>query len=283
MPIFPQRFGYSGGHIVEDDFPASARIALYRLIQDLSSKDYVNDSEVTLELARLARLKEKNHNAPNLLEGLPWISVYIFCERLYSKLLHAERYWKEEEWVEVTSLQDVRLYFEQELNQVLSEDNFAYEFREGEFCRPGSRHTQKELAKAQTVLGLKELVRARGHFLKARHFFSILPADFPNVVKEAVAALEDALKSLFPAVADHDFNKAVARLRGTGVGQIPPTIVKGMSALYEFRGAAREVAHGGADGGIVSSEVAELVLGLVASYIVFLVHFRDAQSESDPF
>ncbi|HEV7518705.1 MAG TPA: hypothetical protein VGR07_20605 [Thermoanaerobaculia bacterium] len=285
MPIFPQRFGYVLEPTVEQDFPESARVALFSLVQDLISKDYIANSEVSSELERLARLWSATPNIKNMLANLPWQKVYIFCERLYGKLLQAVRYFDRdsEEWVERVPLQEVRSYFEAELNQLLAEENSAYEFREGLFFRPGFLHTQKELAKAQTVLGRKELASARNHFLKARRFFSALPEDFPNAVKEAVAALEAALKNLFPDLAENDFNKALARLKGVGVGQIPPTIIKGMSALYDFRGAAREVAHGGADGGLVSSEVAELVLSLVASYIVFLVSFRGSRSEGDPF
>jgi hypothetical protein len=284
-PIFTQRFGLAPSQMIDDDFPASALPALYWILRDLVERDYVPGwNSVTKELGWVARKTGINFSVEETLTELHWTKVYIFCERVYSKILREKGQWSGGEWIEQASLAQVQEHYQQALNELLAEESIAYEFRDGKFYRPGRHQTQKSLAQGFKVLALPELSSAAAHFRKANAFFSsVLDPDYPNAVKEAVSALESTLKALFPEFASKDFNNILAKLRGTREGQIPPTIVKGMQALYEFRGAATNVAHGGADGGIVSPEVAELVLSLAASYIVFLVNFRDSQGEEIPF
>lgn len=285
-PNFTQRFGLLPSQMVDDDFPKSAIPALYWILSDLVGKGYVSGwDEVKKEFGWVARVTVVSvSDLEPTLRGLHWTKVFIFCERVHSRLLKEKGRWLNEEWVEEASLTQVQQYYQETLNELLAEENIAYEFRDGKFYRPGRHQTQKSLAQGFKVLALPELSAAAGHFRKANAFFSsALDPDYPNAVKEAVSALESALKALFPGFASKEFNNTLVKLRGTREGQIPPTIVKGMQALYEFRGAATDVAHGGADGGIVSPEVAELVLSLAASYIVFLVNFRDSQGEEIPF
>lgn len=283
--IFTQRFGLAPSQMIDDDFPASALAGLYWILRDLVDKGYVPGwASIAKELGWVARKTSTNLDIEDTLKELHWTKIYIFCERIHSKLLERKAYWAQGEWVEQVSLAEVQKYYQESLNELLAEENIAYEFRDGKFYRPGRHQTQKALAQGFKVLALPELSAAAVHFRKANAFFSsALDPDYPNAVKEAVSALESALKALFPGFASKDFNNILAKLRGTREGQIPPTIVKGVQALYEFRGAGTNVAHGGAEGGIVSPEVAELVLSLAASYIVFLVNFRDSQGDEIPF
>jgi hypothetical protein len=143
---------------------------------------------------------------------------------------------------------------------------------------------QKTSAAAQRVLARSELADARAHFAKAGRFFRLAPdADYPNSVKEAVAALEPTAKSLFPNEAGKDLPATLAKLRGIGDGEIPPTIVKAAEAIYAFRGAASGVSHGGADGGAVSANVAELILSISAAFITYLADLADGRADELPF
>ncbi len=273
---FPSRFGFTTGKLITSDFPHSARVGLYHILKALVVKDYVTGwSAIRDEIERIARMDpsfqpDDARQVKVVLMDLAWPDVYIFCERVYASLLR--------------NFQDTRAYYQSELNQLLAEESIAYEFKDGQFSRPGRYHTQKMVAKAARVLALPELSEAQTHFSKALQYFGVGPeADHQNAVKEAVAALEATIKSLFPEFTSNDIQDVLKRFEGTKDNQIPPTIVKGILSIYEFRGAATGVAHGGATGGMVSPIISELVLSVVASYITFFVGFRAAGQDEPPF
>lgn len=274
---FPIRFGFTNGKLITSDFPVSARVGLYHILQALVKKGCVTGWDaIRDEIERVGRVdasfrtSSTEQQVKEVLMNLAWASVYVFCERVYATCLR--------------DLWDSRNYYQNELNQLLAEEGIAYEFEEGHFSRPGRYHTQKMVAKAARVLALPELSEAQTHFRKALHYFGMGPeADHQNVVKEAIAALEAAIKSLFSELKSNDFRDILKRLEGTKEGQIPPTIVKGIQSIYEFRGAATGVAHGGATGGMVSPLISELILNVVASYITFFVDFDATRQEEPPF
>ena len=52
---------------------------------------------------------------------------------------------------------------------------------------------------------------------------------------------------------------------------VPKGLVKTIEGLYAYRSGGDGVGHGGASGGIATTEVAEYVLGTSASQIIYLV------------
>jgi hypothetical protein len=90
-------------------------------------------------------------------------------------------------------------------------------------------------------------------------------------VKEAVCAVEAAGKALFPAAKAATLGDLVKWLQTTKDYSVPKGLVKTIEGLYAYRSGGDGVGHGGASGGIATTEVAEYVLGISASQIIYLV------------
>src|SRR5688572_14126985 len=85
---------------IDGDFPSSARVGLFHILQELDDRGYVNGwPAVARELQRIARVmperyitssvdsvKRARSDAQAELDGLPWEKVFDFCERLHSHL-----------------------------------------------------------------------------------------------------------------------------------------------------------------------------------------------------
>lgn len=290
---FTRRFGLQSEPVITEDFPLPSRMALFHVLRGLVLKEHVLGWQaVQAEMERLARIppvdaiddEAREEHIRELLEKLPWQRVFEFCERVYSRLLQVPAEWNGQELVAFGSIDDIRQEYDGDVNQLMVEDNFAYEFTSGRFFRPGGRQLQVASSAAQRVLAKPELREARLHYQKAMRFFEGAPeADYPNAVKEAVAALEVSLKRLFPQFKGGDAMRVLRHLRGTGEDQVPPALAGAIENLYGFRGAGVGVAHGGANGGIASAGVAELVLTLTAGLITYLSNLADSMERSLPF
>jgi len=290
---FARRHAVASRPVVEDDFPDSSVVGLIYVLDSFVEDRAINDwTTICKEALRTTRryrdtLPGKELETKDLvlsiLKAYDWFMVFTFCERIYSVVLkpvgHKEQVGFDQEWVEDEDISSVRRRFQDEINTLMDEDGFSYEMVDGVFVRPGLHHTRKSLERANKVLGNPVLRESLIHYNKARRFFrSLKDRDYENSVKEAVQALEACAKSLFPDVKAKDLNEFSSRMRGTGEHSIPPAIAEGIKKLYAFRGSASGVAHGGANGGIVTAEVAELVLSLSASYITYLAAMDAARS-----
>jgi hypothetical protein len=283
---FPVRFGHHRRNLILQDFPTPARVGLLHVFKALERKQYVSIREdVMAELARLLRASVDDLSVDGLEEGihrLPWENVFVLCERAYGMLRQVYTLNDEGEYRLSVALVTVQAYYTSELNQLLKEEAIGYEFSEGRFVRPGRPITQRLGSRAAHVLAIPELAGAAGHYRKAQGFFNKAPdADFENAVKESVAALEAAARSLFPDLKAKDLPDVLRRLQGTGEEDVPTTLGKIILGLYEFRGAADGVAHGGAKGGVATAEVAELALNVSASAITYLADLQ-ARREFEP-
>lgn len=285
---FPRRFGFATAGLIYDDFPPSARVGLYHLLVRLVEKGYIEDNWKGLkaEVVRLGRVPRDDIDESlisQLIDALPWDRVFILIERVYSTLLQDTVVYRDGEEYGV-SLGHVQQLYESEVNQLFGEESIGYEFRDGLVTRPGRPQTQKAVARAAHVLAAPELRKAAAHFGKAVKFFTAVSGpDHENAAKEAVAALEAAAKALFSEHETKNLPDLLKNLQGTTDRQIPPTLVKAVPAVYAFRGAADGVAHGGVTGGVVTAQVAEWVLGQVASHITYLADFKAAIEADIPF
>jgi hypothetical protein len=149
--------------------------------------------------------------------------------------------------------------------------------------RRGRRHTAEQVARAEVVLGDPRLAKARTHFNKAlKYFRNVSEPDYENTCKEAVCSVEATARVLFPD-GGATLGDIASSITGNQAGQLPKAIAKTFHGLYGFRGSGEGVAHGGADGGPATKEIAEYVMAVAASQIVFLVAL-DANAEPDvPF
>ena len=284
--LFPSRFGIENKSLIDSDFPESARIALWfvlrRTVELKRTEGWVRIAEEILRLHRFKKSYEEDEAADlsySIIQELEWTKVYIFCERVYEKLLNAEVQYDFNGNSEVVyELEDVRKDFERDINQLLAEETIVYRMKNGEFYRPGRFHSQKTTSNAYRVLQDPVLNDARRHFVKARSFFEKAPEpDFPNSIKEAVSAMEAAAKHLFPTK-ETDFEKIIKNIKDVNGAVIPATITNGLLAPYRFRGAGHEIAHGGATGGKATAAVTEWVLTAVAASIIYL---RDIAQSHD--
>ncbi len=284
--LFPSRFGIENKPLIDSNFPESARIALWFVLRrTVELKRSEGWYRIVEELLRLHRVKKsyEDDEAPdlsyNILHQLEWTRVYIFCERVYEKLLTEEIDYDYNGNPEtVRELEEVRRDFERDINQLLGEESIVYRMKNGEFYRPGRFHSQKISSKAYRILQDPILNDARRHFAKARMFFEKAPEpDFPNAIKEAVSAMEAATKHLFPTK-QKDFEKIIKSIQDANGEAIPPTIINGLLSPYRFRGAGHGIAHGGATGGSVTAAIAEWTLTVVAASIIYL---RDIAQSHD--
>jgi len=296
---FSQRFVKKQSKTISDDFPKTARIALVYLFADLVDRNFIDSDRknpnlaIINELCRTARIDYDEldqrpayeEQIKYLFERMKWWQIYIFCERIYDRLLSSVGDFNDYgNWIETKSLSDVRNYYVDEINVILEEENIAFTFADGEFHRRGRAQTQKNIQRVGTVLNDPNMSGVREHYNKARRFFDQRPKpDVKNCVKEALCALEACIEILTPKSASKDFAKAIRQLEGNDHKCIPSPIAQGMIKLYAYRGSGQGVAHAALKGSRVSDIDAELVLSLVASYITYLYDIFKFPEEDIPF
>ena len=283
---------------IDGDVPASARNGLLHLLYDLVEKSYVGDwIPVAKELHRIGRLtpteydsrsvpsiRQARADAEAAVASLHWQKVYDFCERLHSHLARDVGYGGFDEFVITTSRSDVQAYIASELQRLFFEEGLAFEFSEGNVRRRGRKHTVDVAARAQVVLGDPRLGDARRHFEKALQFYrSFAKPDYENAVKESVCAVEGAGKALFPAAKSATLGDLAKWLMSTKEVAVPKALVQTITAIYAYRSGGDGVGHGGSSGGRATAEVAEFVLAVCASQIIYLVDVANQQDVDVPF
>jgi hypothetical protein len=283
---------------IDNAFPNSARNGLLHILFDLIEKEYVGGwSAVARELQRLARLSPVEYNnssgssiqkakvdAESTLSALTWDKTYDFCERLHSHLAHdVGNYWNDEFQLS-TPKAEVQAFIADELQRLFAEEGLAFEFTEGLVRRRGRKHTVDVTTRAQVVLGDARLASARKHYEKAMQFFrNPSKPDYENAVKEAVCAVEAAGKALFPAAKAATLGDLAKWFNSTTDVSVPKALTQTIIGIYGYRNGGDGVAHGGSAGGAATAEVAEYVLAVCASQIIYLVDVSNAQDVDIPF
>ncbi len=279
---------------IDNSFPDSARTALLHLLYDLEERRYVSGwPAIARELQRIGRQppasygsssvaaeKQAKADAEAALASLKWEKAYDFCERLYSHLSQDAVHWVDNDNFEIaTPKSGVQNYISGELERLFLEEGLAFEFSEGLVRRRGRKHTEDQSTRAQVVLGDYRLAAARKHYEKALQFFRHpTKPDYENSVKEAVCAVEAAGKALFPAAKAATLGDLARWFAATKDYAIPKALVKTIEGLYAYRSGGDGVGHGGATGGAATAEVAEYILSVSASQIIYLV---DVESTTD--
>jgi len=299
---FNQRFGIVEGPPKVDTFPDSARNGLMYIFEKLIKENLIQNTEnkqeawaaIYIEMLRTSKSSYEIIDPRILpidlvdskLHSLKWNEVYTLCERVYLNLINEYKVYDgyHEEWIVRVSYDDAKNEYEREINNLLSEENLPYIFGDGEFSRPGRPQTQKSINRAASVLSRIELRKVRDHFNKAIEFFSSpTNVDYQNSVKESLISLEMAAEILSGEKVSKDFTREMQKLGGTEDDKIPSPIITSMIKIFAYRGTAEGVVHGVSEGLRVSSNEAELILSLVASYITYLVSFFDNNKDKTPF
>lgn len=278
--------------LIDNDCPASARTGLLHLLTDLVDRRYLeNWCVIARELQRIARLspveysshsvasdRQARADTEEILSELDWDKVYDFCERLFSHLVRPVGYFNNGEFYEEISKADIQVYVRSELQRLFMEEGLAFEFTDSLVKRQGRQHTVNKTVKAQMVLGDARLVSARTHYDKALKFFRD-PAspDYENCVKEAVCAVEAAGKTLFPVANAKTLGDLSKWFASSNDSPMPKALAQKFTGVFGYRNGGEGVAHGGASGGVATVEVAEYVLAVCASQIIYLVDLSNKQ------
>ena len=283
---------------IDNAFPPTARNGLLHLLLDLVEKDYVaNWSAIARELQRIARLTptEYNNSRANsisqaradveaALANLSWDKTYDFCERLYSHLAREVGYAWNDEFQVTKQKSEVQRFIAEELQRLFEEEGLAFEFTDGQVHRRGRKHTVDVATRAQVVLGDPRLANARRHYDKALQFFrSPTKPDYENTVKEAVCSVEAAGKALFPAAKASTLGDLAKWFSSTKDVSMPKALTQTITGIYAYRSGGDGVGHGGSAGGTATAEVAEYVLAVCASQIIYLVDIERTQEVDIPF
>lgn len=233
----------------------------------------------------MASVKEAQSDAEAGLSYMEWDKAYDFCERLFSYLAKDAGYWNQFETFEITTPRsEIQKYITEELERIFLEEGLAFEFSEGLVRRRGRKHTEDQAARAQVVLGDSRLASARKHYEKALKFFSHpSKPDYENCVKEAVCSIEATGKALFQIAKAATLGELVKWFSSTKEYGIPKALLKTIEGIYAYRnGGDGGVGHRGATGGVATLEVAEYVLSVAASQIIYLVDIEHS-NEDIPF
>jgi hypothetical protein len=282
---------------IDNEFPPSARNGLMHILFGLVERNYLEWTAISRELQRISRLPPVEYNESRLasikqakedvqagLDALKWDKVYDFCERLYNHLARdVGHYWNDEFQLQ-TPKAEVQTLVADEMQRLFAEEGLAFEFTEGLVRRRGRKHTVDITTRSQVVLGDPRLGGARRHYEKALRFFrSLSKPDYENSVKEAVCAVEAAGKALFPQAKAATLGDLAKWLLATNDVAVPKALVNTITGIYGYRSGGDGVGHGGASGGAATAEVAEYVLGVCASQIIYLVDLANSQEKDVPF
>lgn len=282
---------------IDNAFPPSARNGLMHILFGLVERNYLGWAAIAREIQRIGRLppveydesrvaslKQAKEDAQTGLNALNWDKAYDFCERLHSHLARdVGHYWNDEFQLQ-TSKAEVQTLIADEIQRLFSEEGLAFEFTEGLVRRRGRKHTVDVTTRAQVVLGDPRLGGARRHYDKALQFFrSPSKPDYENAVKEAVCAVEAAGKALFPQAKAATLGDLAKWFLSTNDVAVPKALVNTITGIYGYRSGGDGVGHGGASGGAATAEVAEYVLAVCASQIIYLVDLSNSQEKDVPF
>lgn len=283
---------------IDQDFPETARVGLLHVIHDLVGKEYVDGWAVlATELRRIAREPPVSYNSSiasiqraqadvaAIVSTMQWAKVFDFCERLFSHLAIEKGYVDAFENYDVSVTRgDVQGYISAELQRLFSEEGLVFEFSDGVVRRRGRKHTVEVTTRADVVLDDARLAAARRHYAKALQFFRHpSQPDFENAVKEAVCAVEATGKALFPEAKASTLGDLLKWFSASRESSVPKALLQTFSGTYGFRNGGIGVGHGGATGGAATREVAEYVLAVSASQIIYLVDLSKSREDDVPF
>lgn len=286
--------------LIDGEVPATARMGLLHIIQDLVERRFVAGWPVIArEFQRIARVpperyashnvdaaKRASTDAQALLEDIPWAKVFDFCERLHGHLANEVGYTDNHDNYQVeTSRGDVQAFIASELQRLFQEEYLAVVFDAGAVYRRGRRHSANQISKSELVLADPRLEQARRHYDKALRFFrQPSDPDYENCVKEAVCSVEAAAKALFPQSRGATLGDITKSLVGSQKGKLPKAVAQTFVGIYALRSGGEGVGHGGANGGVVTPEIAEFTLAVCASQVILLVDLANAEDADDiPF
>jgi hypothetical protein len=223
---FNQRFGTGlPDRPIDKEVPESARIGFIGVLKKLEQKNCVSSwdalAEEALHTGRTLRRDFSFQARPediciDLVKEIAWDRFYIFCERVYRILQEPRSYDPEQNgFVVAGTLAEAQQYYTDNINELLAEENLAYEFVDGTFQRRGRPQTRKNLQRVSAVLSSPRYLQPRNHYNKALKFFNERPSpDVENCIKEAACTLEAFVEILFGKKPAKSFDEVIRSKQG---------------------------------------------------------------------
>jgi hypothetical protein len=264
--IFSKRYGLrpTPDGLVSGDVPERARIGLYHIIEEFFGErhgahflDLYRQICVALRIRRDRDVYEEwsaSRTIEELIMGCEWLQIYDVCEVACASL----------------KVEGFRTKFYAEVNQLFTEEQLGFEFRNGLVEKIGVGFIDAQIKEARYLLKEPEFKGADEHFEKALKAVNIRPnPDVENCVKDAVSAIESVGRILVndekPLLSDiiRDMAKR---------GIIPKPLDEAIQKVYAYRGNQPGVAHGLVGDSKVTVDEAEFVLAMSAAIIIYLVN-----------
>jgi hypothetical protein len=298
VPFSQQLSG--GRRWINDDFPDTARIALIHLLHELVDRGYTSgwvpldkeirriarDEPCTYDDSKAADLSAACVSVTQHVKEIKWTAALDFCERLHSYLARDVTEWNDfaRSAEIVIAREKIQLFIAEELERIFLEERLGFSFSNNELRLRARRHSTQQIVKVEPTFADPRLTEARQHYAKAlRYFESAENPDFENTVKEAVCAVEAAAKRLFPEAKGKTLGEVMKEIGNGKQKRVPKQLADTIVGLFAYRNGGEGIAHGATDGGKPSRAIAEYVLAVAASQIIFLHTLEGDSAVEVPF
>lgn len=257
---------YGRGHrrdeqLARDEVPESLKVGLLALVARLRGQGFVTWGAARESICHALRRRPDPSNwseFPNVHDEVEsivynsaWDEFYTICEALND------------------ACNVVRLY-EDQLNSLLEEEASPWRVTDGEIGPAFPEEVEQVLQEASGAAQRMERPGAAVHLDKARRYLSPTSGDKENAVKEAVSALEAAVKAK-SGLDDFDDGLKLLKQQRLLVGAWPSAV----QALYQYASQEDQVRHGSPQVSDLTYEEARDLVGLAAVLMQHIVDLRD--------
>lgn len=253
---------YGRGHrrdeqLERDEVPESLKAGLLALVARLREGDFVTWGEAREHICRALRRRPDPSNwseVPNVVYEVEqivyngeWDDFYTICEALHDAC-------------------NVDAY-ERQLNALLDEERSPWRMTDGQIGPAVPEEVEQVLQEASEAARRMDRPGAAVHLDKARRYLSPTSGDKENAVKEAVSALEAAIKAKSGL---DDFDGGLRLLKQQRLlAYAWPSAVQ---ALYQYASREDQVRHGSPEVSDLTHEEARDLVSLAA---VLMQHIAD--------
>ena len=189
-----------------------------------------------------------------LLQKCAWFEFYDCVEAIYEAVASCRG-------------SDIR-EFGEEINRFLQQNGLGYVLREGLLERRGSHIEEARRAEARLLLTDPRYKGPDAQFKEAiRHLSKRPTPEIHDAIADAVGSLEGVARILTSRQKD-TLGDILPQLVSQGI--VPRPLKKAFEGVYGYRSSEGGVAHGLVGEAKVTIEIAELILGLCGSMIIYL-------------